>query len=339
MQDLASRRRARAIWVGSCLLAIAFVVIAVSLNTGSIKIGPVTVVQTLFGYGTPDDELVLFEYRLPRIIITMLAGIGLGISGAILQAISRNALADPGIIGLHAGSSFGLVVFVTLFSSMKGASALMLPLFTFGGGIFATCLIILLANDRDRGLQPIRLLLVGIAIAAGFSAITLYLSLRLDENTYAFAARWLAGSVWGRDWVHVIALLPWIVLLVPYAWMRAQTLNLFSLGDAIATGVGEAVQRKRLLLLGCAVGLSGASVAMVGGIGFIGLVAPHLARRLVGPRQQHVLPISGLVGLVILVTSDTIGRSIFEPNAIPAGVVVAAVGAPYFLYLLVKTKS
>ncbi|WP_429841406.1 FecCD family ABC transporter permease [Brevibacillus sp. FIR094] len=339
MQDLASRKRARAIWIGSCLLAIAFVVIAISLNTGSIKIGPVTVVQTLFGYGTPDDELVLFEYRLPRIIITMLAGIGLGISGAILQAISRNALADPGIIGLHAGSSFGLIVFVTLFSSMKGTSALMLPLFTFGGGILATCLIVLLANDRHRGLQPIRLLLVGIAIAAGFSAITLYLSLRLDETTYTFAARWLAGSVWGRDWIHVIALLPWMVLLVPYAWMRAQALNLFSLGDEIAIGVGEAVRRKRLLLLGCAVGLSGASVAMVGGIGFIGLVAPHLARRLVGPRQQYVLPISGLVGLVILVTSDTIGRSIFEPNAIPAGVVVAAVGAPYFLYLLVKTKS
>lgn len=146
------------------------------------------------------------------------------------------------------------------------------------------------------------------------------------------------GNVWGRDWINVYALFPWIVLLVPYVLFQSKTLNALSLGDELALGIGTSVRRQRLQLLAAAVALSCASVSMAGGIGFIGLVAPHLARRLVGPMHQHFLPIAGLIGLVILVIADTIGRSLFQPNAIPAGVVVAAVGAPYFLYLLRRTK-
>jgi iron complex transport system permease protein len=328
----------RAFTVGIILVLLCLIVIAISLNTGTIRLPPTAVVQTLFGYGSTDDQLVLFEYRLPRILITMLAGVGLGISGAILQGLSRNALADPGILGLHAGASFGLIMFVTFFQSMTGASSLLIPMFTFAGGVLAAFLIVVLAYDRGKGLLPIRLILIGIAIAAGFSAITLFLSLRLDEKTYAFTSRWLVGNVWGRDWVHVYALFPWIVLLVPYAFVQSKSLNAFLLGDEIAIGIGTAVRSKRLLLLAIAVALSCASVSMAGGIGFIGLVSPHLARRLVGPLHQHFLPIAGLIGLVLLVLADTIGRSVFQPNAIPAGVVVAAIGAPYFLYLLARTK-
>ncbi|WP_028402709.1 FecCD family ABC transporter permease [Ectobacillus panaciterrae] len=328
----------RVLTVSISLTIICLGVIIISLNTGTIRLSPLTVLQTFLGYGSPQDAMVLFEFRLPRILITMLAGIGLGISGAILQGLSRNALADPGILGLHAGASLGLIVFLTLFHSMNGASSLLIPLFTFAGGVVTAFLIIMVAYDRYNGLLPIRLLLVGIAIAAGFNAITLFLSLRLDENTYSFASRWLIGNVWGRDWIHVYALLPWIVIFVPYALFRSKSLDAFSLGDEVAVSLGIPVRRQRLLLLATAVALSCASVSMVGGVGFIGLVAPHLARRLVGPLHQYYLPIAGLVGLVILVMADTIGRSLFQPNAIPAGVVVASVGAPYFLYLLIRTK-
>jgi len=268
----------------------------------------------------------------------MLAGIGLGISGAILQGVSRNPLADPGVIGLHAGASFGLIMFVTYFHSLNDKAALLIPLFTFIGGCLTAFIIILLTYDRYKGILPIRLILVGIAIAACFNAITLFLSLRLDEDTYTFASRWLVGNVWGRDWIHVIALLPWIVILTPIGILQSRKLDALSFGDSTAVGLGVSVLRTRLSMLAIAVALSSASVAMVGGIGFIGLVAPHLARRLVGPRHQHFLPVAGLLGMVILVLSDTVGRSIFQPNAIPAGIVVAAIGGPYFLYLLTKTK-
>ncbi|MUG71292.1 MULTISPECIES: FecCD family ABC transporter permease [Paenibacillus] len=331
-------REKRAFTVGLILLMICVSAVIIGLNTGSMRLPPSTILQTLMGNGSKEDTMVLFEFRLPRILITMLAGIGLGVSGAILQGISRNALADPGILGIHAGASFGLIVFMTYFHSMNSAASLLIPLFTFTGGALTAFLIVWLAYDRNRGLLPIRLLLIGIAIAAGFSAVTLYLSLSLDEKTYAFTSRWLVGNVWGRDWINVYALFPWIVLLVPYVLFQSKTLNALSLGDELALGIGTSVRRQRLQLLAAAVALSCASVSMAGGIGFIGLVAPHLARRLVGPMHQHFLPIAGLIGLVILVIADTIGRSLFQPNAIPAGVVVAAVGAPYFLYLLRRTK-
>lgn len=332
------REKQRALVVTVVLLCLSAAVVLYSLNTGTLKLNPLVVVKTLFGFGDFQSETVLFDYRLPRIVVTMLAGIGLGIAGGILQSLSRNPLADPGIIGLNAGAAFGLIVFVTYFHALEGNPSLLIPLFTFGGGLLAAAVIVLLAYDRQEGLVPIRLILVGIAVAAGFSALTLFLSLKLDEDTYTFASRWLVGNVWGRDWIHVLALLPWIVCLVPVTLMQSSTLNALTLGDAVASSVGVRVQRQRLLLLTLAVGLASASVSMTGGIGFIGLVAPHLARRLVGSLHQYFLPVSALIGLLILVSADTIGRSIFAPNAIPAGVVVAFIGAPYFLYLLAKTK-
>ena len=334
----ANLRSSKTLTVALALVLINVIVILISLNTGSLRIVPLEVVRTLFGFGDFKSSLLLFDYRLPRIIITMLAGIGLGISGAILQGVSRNPLADPGIIGLHAGASFGLIMFVTYFHSLNDKAALLIPLFTFIGGCLTAFIIILLTYDRYKGILPIRLILVGIAIAACFNAITLFLSLRLDEDTYTFASRWLVGNVWGRDWIHVIALLPWSVILTPIGILQSRKLDAISFGDSTAVGLGVSVLRTRLSMLAIAVALSSASVAMVGGIGFIGLVAPHLARRLVGPRHQHFLPVAGLLGMVILVLSDTVGRSIFQPNAIPAGIVVAAIGGPYFLYLLTKTK-
>ncbi|MGG0480649.1 iron ABC transporter permease [Priestia megaterium] len=328
----------RACTVIILFLFISIASILISLNTGTLRIPPLKVIQTFLGHGDFKSTTILFDYRMPRIVIAMLAGIGLGISGAILQGLSRNPLADPGILGLHAGASFGLIIFITYFHSLDENASILIPLFTFGGGVLAAFLIVLLSYERYKGIIPIRLILVGIAVAAGFSAITLFLSLRFNEETYAFASRWLVGNIWGRSWIHVIALLPWILILAPYTWLQSKTLNTLSLGDDIAAGLGTSVGRNRLLMLATAVGLSSASVAMAGGIGFIGLVAPHLARRLVGSMYQHFLPVSGLIGMIILVLSDSIGRSVFAPNVMPAGIVVAAVGAPYFLYLLLKTK-
>ncbi|MBO1583304.1 iron ABC transporter permease [Bacillus sp. XF8] len=338
MKDIFNTDKKRAIMRTTIFGCISISVILISLNTGTLRIAPLKVIQTLFGYGDFESVTVLYDYRMPRIIITILAGIGLGASGAILQGLSRNSLADPGILGLHSGASFGLIIFVTLFHSINEKASILIPLFTFGGGVLAALLIILLANDRTKGLLPIRLILVGIAVSAGFSAISLFFSLKLNDETYTFASRWLVGNVWGRDWIHVIALLPWIVILAPYAWLKSKTLNALSLGDSVAAGLGVSVQKERFLLLATAVGLSCASVSMAGGIGFIGLISSHIARKLVGSTYEHSLPLTGIIGMIILVLADTIGRSLFEPSSIPAGVVVAALGAPYFIYLLIKTK-
>nr|WP_256992651.1 iron ABC transporter permease [Paenibacillus sp. XY044] len=318
---------------------IGIAVIFISLNTGSIRLSPSSVMNALLGYGTPEERMILYDYRLPRIIITVLAGSGLGVAGAAFQGVSRNSLADPSVLGINSGAAFGLMIYFTFFRTMEGTATLFIPLFTLLGGSVIAGMIMLLAYDRYRGLLPIRMILVGIAIGAGFNALTLLLSLRLDEDSYAFAARWLAGNVWGRDWIHVWTLLPWIAVFIPLIYYRSSTLDLLTMGDETAEGLGANVNTNRFLLLVFAVALSCASVAMVGGIGFIGLASPHIARRLVGPSHRHFLPVSAMIGFVILVLADTIGRSLFQPNAVPAGVVVAAIGGPYFLYLLFSKKK
>ncbi|WP_438349389.1 FecCD family ABC transporter permease [Paenibacillus sp. FA6] len=338
MNVLARKRAKRAIFVSVLLLFLAIAVIVVGLNTGTIRLSPLTVWRTLLGNGTVEETMIMFEYRLPRILITILAGIGLGISGAVIQGVTRNSLADPGILGINTGAALGLIIFVSFFRTMEGPIAILIPLFTFMGGIFTALIIFIFAYDRHRGILPIQLILVGIAVAAGISALTLLLSLKLDQDTYSFTARWLAGSIWGREWIHVWVLLPWICVLVPFIYIRSRTLDVFALGDEIVLSVGSHVTKNRIIMLVLAIALSCASVSMAGGIGFIGLIAPHIAKRIAGLEHRYFLPVAGLVGLVILVTADTIGRSIFQPNAIPAGVVVAAIGGPYFLYLLLKTK-
>ncbi len=336
IQQLNVRKQRRAIWITGLMVAIAIVIVLISLNTGSIRLSPLRVMWTWLGQGSTVENLIMFQYRLPRILITILAGIGLGVAGAVLQGVSRNSLADPGILGINAGAGFGLIIFVSFFRTMEGPIALLIPLFTFGGGVLIALVIFMLSYDRQRGLLPIRLILVGIAVAAGVSAITLLLSLKLDPDTYAFAATWLAGSVWGREWVNVWALLPWIALFVPWVYLRSRTLDMFALGDEIAASLGNSTTRSRIVLLLLAVGLASSSVAMVGSIGFIGLIAPHIARQLVGARHQHFVPVAAMIGMIMLLSADTIGRSIFQPNFVPAGVVVALIGGPYFIYILFK---
>lgn len=336
IQQLNDRKQRRAIWIMGLMVVIAIVIVLISLNTGSIRLSPLRVIWTWLGEGSTVENLIMFEYRLPRILITILAGIGLGVAGAVLQGVSRNSLADPGILGINAGAGFGLIVFVSFFRTMEGSMALLIPLFTFGGGVLIALLIFMLSYDRQRGLLPIRLILVGIAVAAGISAVTLLLSLKLDPDTYAFAATWLAGSVWGREWVNVWALLPWIVLFIPWVYLRSRTLDMFVLGDEIAASLGNSTTRSRIVLLLLAVGLASSSVAMVGSIGFIGLIAPHIARQLVGARHQYMIPVAAMIGMIMLLSADTIGRSIFQPNFVPAGVVVALIGGPYFIYILFK---
>lgn len=200
-------------------------------------------------------------------------------------------------------------------------------------------LIYALSYKRNEGVSPTRLILTGIGVAAGISSAMIVLTLKLDPQKYQFVATWLAGSIWGSNWKFVLALLPWIVVLLPLAFYKARVMNILNLGENSATGLGIPVEKERLLLLAVAVGLAGSSVAVSGGIGFVGLIAPHLARRLVGPKHELLLPASAMTGALLVIVADTIGRWLMQPTEIPTGIVVAVIGAPYFLYLLSKVKG
>lgn len=312
--------------IAACLL---------SLNLGFINIGPLEVLRTLTGGGSEQQELVLYSFRLPRIVLALLVGSSLALSGGILQGVSQNGLADPGILGINAGAGVA-VIGLLYFSSVAAAPAFLLPVVAFFGAAVAALLIYGLAY-KGGSVTPARLLLVGIAVNAGLGAAMLVLSLRLDEQLYTYAVAWLEGTIAGVAWRQVLALLPWSVVLLPLAFYKAHTLNVLNLGDHVATGLGAGVERQRLLLVALAVALAGSAVSVAGGIGFVGLVAPHVARRLVGPNHRVMLPTAMLAGALLLVMADILARNLLAPVELPVGIVVAVIGAPYFLYLLARS--
>jgi iron complex transport system permease protein len=324
--------------VALALLGLIVTTFLLSLNLGFIRIAPWDVIRTFLGQGTAQQELVLFQFRMPRLVLALLVGMGLALSGAILQGVSQNGLADPGILGINAGAGLGVVVLLLFHSSPGAASPFILPVTALLGGLAAAVLIYALAY-KGGTVTPSRLLLVGIAVNAGIGAAMLVLSMRMDRQLYSFAVAWLAGTIAGKDWTSVLALLPWTFMLVPLAMTRATLMNVLSLGDQVATGLGAAVARQRLILIGIAVALAASAVAVSGGIGFVGLVAPHLARRLVGPNHRVMLPVTLLCGALLVLFADMLARNLLSPVEVPVGVVVSIIGAPYFLYLLARTRG
>ncbi|MCZ0704172.1 iron ABC transporter permease [Natronobacillus azotifigens] len=339
VSEYQQRRNKKNISIIFVVILLIISMLIISMNTGYIRLSPKELFETFFGMGTERQSLILFEFRLPRIVLSILVGMALAVSGCILQGISRNALADPGILGINAGAGLGVVLFISFFPSTTETPVFLLPFIAFLGSGITAVLIYLLSYKKGEGISPVRLLLTGIAIAAGISAAMIVLTLKLDSETYQFVAVWLAGSIWGSNWKFVLSLLPWILILIPFVIAKARVINTLNLGDVRATGLGLAVEKERILLLGAAVALAGAGVSVSGGIGFVGLVAPHMARQLVGARHQFVILASAMMGGLLLLVADTIGRVILQPSEIPAGIVVAIIGAPYFLYLLVKSKA
>ena len=307
---------------------------AMVINTsiGEYPIPPLAVVQTVLGIGQNSDHaFVVQTLRLPRTLTAGLVGIALAISGTIMQGITRNPLADPGIIGINAGASLAAVSLIVLFPNVP---AQMLPLAAFGGALVASGLIYVLA--WERGIHPVRLILVGIGIAVVASAFTNLMVTFGDIYDVSRALVWLAGSVYGRTWEQVRALLPWLVVFVPFALANAPQLNALALGEETAKGLGSRVEWQRSCLLLISAALSGAAVATAGMIGFVGLIAPHLARQLVGNNHEGLIPVAAMTGAAIVVIADLLGRSILAPIEIPCGIITALIGAPYFVYLLIK---
>lgn len=293
-------------------------------------------VQTILGNGTFKEEFVLFSIRLPRIIITILAGMALALSGAILQGITRNDLADPGIIGINSGAGVAISLFFLFFPIEPGSFVYLLPAVGFIGALLSAGFIYLLSYNRKEGLQPVRLVLTGVGFSMALSGLMIVLISSAERQKVDFISKWIAGNIWGADWPFIFALLPWLIVLIPFTLYKANKLNLLGLSEPVAVGVGVSIEKERIVLLLAAVALAASAVSVTGGIAFIGLMAPHIAKSLVGPRHQLFVPIALLIGGWLLLFADTIGRNIIEPNGIPAGVMVALIGAPYFMYLLWK---
>jgi iron complex transport system permease protein len=308
----------------------------VSMGIGYSSLSFDRLLPVLFGHGTFKEDFVLFSVRLPRILITLLAGMALALSGSILQSVTRNDLADPGIIGINSGAGVAVAAFFLFFPVSAGSFIYALPLVAFIGALLTAALIYLFSYSRTKGLDPVRLVLVGVGFSLALSGVMIVIISSADRAKVDFIAKWIAGNIWGTDWPFIWALLPWLILLVPFTLYKSQRLNLLSLSEVSAIGVGLNLERERIVLILTAVAASASAVSVTGGIAFIGLMAPHIAKSLVGPRNQMFIPVAVLLGGWLLLIADTVGRNLVDPDGIPAGIMVSLIGVPYFAYLLLK---
>ena len=281
----------------------------------------------------PDDKnyFTLMEYRLPRALLAIIIGSALAISGVLVQSVVRNPLASPDILGIN--NAAGLVA-VTVLIFLPNLAFYWLPIFAFIGGVLSFILLWMICGFNFR---PIKMAIIGVALSALWAAISHYLMLTnpVEINT---AMLWLTGSLWGRSWAYVNVVLPWLLVLLPLPFIFCRDLDTLGLGENKAATLGVSVNKTQILVLVLAVALSTTAVAICGPIAFLGLVSPHLARKLVGGRHRTLLPAAILIGTLLLQISDILARVIAPPTELPAGILTAIIGAPYFFYLLMRTK-
>lgn len=311
----------------SAVLLIGCLVISVTLGAADIDFG--TVWESLTAFDGSTNHLIITTVRLPRVLIALVVGAALGVAGSLMQGLTRNALADPGILGISAGAT--LAVVVTTFLAGTGS----IQVYTwaaFAGGAIAAIAVYTLGSLGRSGATPLKLILAGSVLTYLLSALTTGI-LILNQRTLDEVRFWLAGSVAGRDFNVLLQVLPYLCIGLVIAFGMGKQITALTLGEEVAKGLGLQVGWVKAIASIVVVLLSGSAVALAGPIGFIGLVIPHVVRFWVGVDYRWILPYSAIWGAVLLSIADLVGRLIIKPQELPVGIVMALIGAPFFIYL------
>ncbi|MFX3636024.1 MAG: FecCD family ABC transporter permease [Candidatus Pristimantibacillus sp.] len=318
-------------------IALIFIVAAVSLlslSVGGVGVPLTEVLASLAGRNAEASNLIIMQFRMPRIAAAILIGAALAAGGALLQGVIRNPLASPDLLGVTGGASVAVVAFMTF---VTGYSIHWVPFIAVGGALVTAAINYVFA--WKKGVSPFRLVLIGIGISTAMGALTTFLLISGPAYLAAQVLNWMTGSIYGTNWSYIEVLWPWVAVFIPLSLLLAKELNVQSLGEDVARGLGSRLQLSRMVLLFYSVALAGVAVGVAGTISFIGLMAPHIARKLVGNSYKMIIPVSAFIGAIILLLADLAGRMLFQPLDIPAGVFTAGIGAPFFMYLLFKRKK
>jgi len=323
-----SRRTRRLVGV---LVVVAALVAAVccSLTIGANPLPLSAVIEAVRGDGTPETAFVVLELRVPRTIAGLIAGAALGVAGALMQAFTRNPLADPGILGVNAGAAFAVAAGVAFLGLREVSQFVWLA---FAGALVVTVAVYLIGSSGRGGGDPVRLTLAGVALAAVLSGITTGLTLS-DPDAFDSMRSWNAGSLLGRGLDVIAPVLPFVAAAVVLALVLAHGLNALALGDDVARAQGAHVTGIRIGVIVSVTLLAGAATALAGPISFVGLMVPHAVRWLFGVDQRVILPLSAILAPAIVLASDVLGRVVIAPAEVPVGIVTAFVGAPILIAL------
>ncbi|MBQ6448967.1 iron ABC transporter permease [Cytobacillus oceanisediminis] len=326
-----SERKNRRIVVIITLLVLLIVAIYTGLSLGAVKVNLSQILQVLKGNGEEVYETIIYNLRLPRIIIGLLVGACLAASGALLQGVMKNPLADPGIIGVSAGGGLAAILTMVIFP----AYSYLLPFLAFIGAFTATICIYLFA--WDKGASPVKIVLAGVAMNASLGAMTNGVMVLYSDRIQSVIG-WLSGGLNGRGWYHVEIIFPYAIVMLLLSFFTIKPMNILILGDESAKLLGQNVEWIRLVIILLASFLAGIAVSVAGLIGFVGLVVPHMIRLLIGEDYRYLLPYSIVGGAVLVVLADTVARTAFDPIELPVGILLAALGAPFFIILLRKRR-
>ncbi|MGW8632093.1 FecCD family ABC transporter permease [Streptomyces sp. NPDC055793] len=315
-------------------LAVLMALLMLSVMIGSTAIAPSVVWDALFNPSAHPDQFAIRDFRLPRTIVGLVVGVALGLSGALIQALVRNPLADPGVLGVHAGASFAVTVAVGLLGVREARGYMW---FAFAGALIVTLLVLALGSTR-KGSSPVVMVLAGVCVGAVLGGAREALQL---TNPDAFDAMryWNAGSITGRPLDLVWPIVPFLAVALLLAFAVSGPLNALALGDELARAQGVRLGRTRVLAVIALTFLAGGATAIAGPIGFVGLMVPHVARWIVGPDQRWIFAYSALLAPSLLLVSDILGRVVMRPGEIPVGIITAFVGAPVLIVLVRRKKA
>lgn len=332
------RRRTAAILLTLLLLA----VFVGALMYGSYSMTVKEVLTTLFGKGDGMQNITVFDLRLPRAVTAVFVGAALSVSGCILQSVTRNELAEPGIIGINAGASLAVVLLISAqsasyYTALGMGAVLLIPIAAAAGAFFSFLCIYLLARENGR-VRPVKMILAGIGVNTGINALITLYQLNMSKGDYNQALTWIGGSLWGSSWIYVAITAPIILLLIGLVFYKNRILDVLDLGDELAVGLGVRVERERKILLVLAVCLAACATSVAGNIAFAGLIGPHLAKRLVGPVHRRQIPAAACLSSILVLGADTLARNLFSPLEVPVGIMISLIGVPYFVYLLMKER-
>ncbi len=311
----------------------------ISLGWGSYSISVGDVINTLFGNGTKMQNVAVFNIRLPRLLVGLFVGVALSTAGAILQTVTKNDLADTGIIGINAGAAVAAVLFIkyqttNYYSELGSLSIFVLPFMAIVGASLTAFMMYMLSSRN--GIKPKRLLLIGIGLNAGLNAFISFVTFRGGVGDYNRVLTWTSGSLWGSGWNYVKVIVPIVTIMFIVVLLNYKKLDVLNLSDESTLALGLNSDKERKKFLTYAVILAGTATAFAGNISFLGLIAPHMARKLVGPFHKYYVTVSAMISVIIIVIADAVSRNLFSPLEIPAGITVSIFGVPYFIYLMMK---
>lgn len=321
------------------LFACLLILIVISLSIGDSSFSATSLIDFLTGKADSALIFIISKIRLPRLLAALLGGASLAISGSILQSLTKNPLADSGILGINAGAGLVITIFTSFDVMANSHSLYLLPLSAMLGASLTVSLVYLMSRSKRGAINPVNLIITGVGLSMMLSSLMIALVGNVNPYKVNYIVNWLSGRITGDDWPSLLVLLPFLIILWAFSYWRSYQWNIMALSKETALALGLDLQRERQFALFLATSLAALSVVLIGNITFVGLIAGHISRQLIGHDHRRNILISALTGMILLLLADTITRVFLVGSNIPTGLIISMIGAPYFLYLMTKSKT